>query len=1575
MSSSSTVITRKTRSTNIIDGSNILDDFHSNLHSSTQFINIYNQYFQSQINRSLLIHTLSNILILENLDKNISLFIIDCLITNSDNLSDIQFKQDILPFIKHIFINNHENNTEILLSTIRLLIVLVEYRSNILILTLAEWLSCLFNFLSLHFSSTTWCTLYSDLINDLLSKIIKQFTPLSKDIVDILVRSSSIISTDFLNQLKLWNKNTDDTRLALFSINLWQSLAILLSRLIVRGHTKGNELLAVIEDAFIVENYSIRSAAYTAWSLFMSHIHQSDDIDPQQLNNRLLKLFLTPFLSDCTSKSKSASISKCHAWITLISIYPKNIHDIILPFLSFAFGNHISSKTLSTTTAWWSECRQIGAQFIHDLLIKNNHGEYIIRIAGDNILNYLFDSIVDQLLEYSTNLTENDEKSLWLISWNAYLNHLINIFKLNNSINENQRVAINTCLLTRMEQLWIDSRIETRFLLKLFETFEQISFPLAIETVLRDSSVRTKTLSAAQIHPSSGNYKSQDKSLSYHTTLSDQYLHMMLEHAIRFNDEDQTNEEAYLHVISYLIDTLSKTSDENFCYQTSSLLLKCSDELSHQPITIPCLFWHIWFRCSTNLINILNRSLTFELNNKIDNQKQETSIELLLRPFAFNDIQRLDYSYTLLWIQLFKALCRLVLINNDQAKNLLIHLLVELLRNEPAFEQAINDQHNQRLFGFILIIIKTLLKTFSDIDLSSIYDRSNNNFVHLFSNTQKRSLPSSSIILCFTQLSTLMNHILQRLLSNNENNTQYILVCNCLFKSNKISSAEQTKLFVFTYIRDLIVDLLNLCKIYSHLEIIFKNLTQLIPFLYLYEQSININLSLGLSPISIHKQQTDNIILNKILTIISSVFEPSNSSSLLQLIYPILILAFQHHKTIMRNKARKCWNETFGRMTFIVYPNELRLCLRDLKDKEHLLLPCFLADHDNSNTAGSGAHPGSTDESQLSQQIDIATPLISTAIYNQQVSKPFLPPMPPSRPINTDKNEPVFIPIMNNINYNNQSKSPVVIGKRLSSANSCLTEKQKEKLRTRHVIPLLCDDNSNTQSNSCTIDTPIIENMMRNHQLRNTDYENKEISTSLPLFKQSMSNNVSQENNTTIEISSKEIEDISEESSTTKKLRRSCRPSTPARKSVNNNTRKKQTDELSTTTSIVSETQSEQIKTHPIKSILKRLSPTKPRQDHKRRVGFHDQVKVLVFASPSRRDLMAQQKKKSPNKDEMKSPTRIIPKENLPLRKQPMSARRLSAMNSTEQFIIPPSPMTSNKTRSSKLFHPNDALADWTQTQEICQLPINSNNENQSSEIKIIDPIFPNLINCDKSVDTLINLLYDGLCPTDVINYFHSNKINTVGDVARSTSVQIETYPIPSPKVVNIEKALSRYEKHLNNSSSINHTRHSLLPTATTLEEIGPIHNNTSTKELSSIPVQMVINSQDKLYDVDTLIDSLDYERLDLNDEVPSSTDQIDSLRMKPQLNLINEQEFLSPQKRCLSPMNEENQNDEISPKKPTIVNLTLGDRLQQAADIYKTEGILPFNDDYIELVRQLFHNSSLTNLEQLHLKTLFLNH
>lgn len=211
--------------------------------------------------------------------------------------------------------------------------------------------------------------------------------------------------------------------------------------------------------------------------------------------------------------SKSASISKCHAWLILISFYPKNVNDIILPFLSFAFGKDLSSNSGSTTTtAWWSECRQIAAQYLHQLLLEASHAEHAIRIAADQLLHYVFDFIFDQFFESST---MNEEKPLWLVIWNGYLKHLMTIFQSNNPIDEKQRVAINTCLLTRIEHWWIDARIETRLLLKLFESFEQIGFPLAIETVLRDTSVRTKTLSATQNYSSSSARHHSRKFLSF----------------------------------------------------------------------------------------------------------------------------------------------------------------------------------------------------------------------------------------------------------------------------------------------------------------------------------------------------------------------------------------------------------------------------------------------------------------------------------------------------------------------------------------------------------------------------------------------------------------------------------------------------------------------------------------------------------------------------------------------------------------------------------------------------------------------------------------------------------------------------------------------------------------------------------------------------------------------------------------------------------------------------------------------------------------------------------------------------
>ena len=198
--------------------------------------------------------------------------------------------------------------------------------------------------------------------------------------------------------------------------------------------------------AFVVANYSIRAAAFSAWSSFISHIHRSDlnqhndNIHEQQLYNRLLKLFLTPFLPDYTSKSKSASLAKCRAWLILVLIYPTHVNDVLIPFLSFAFGYHISS--ISTVTSWWSECCQLGVECLHKLLTSyhTKNSEYIIKIAGNQILNYIFDSIYDEILENS-NINEN-KSSIGFICWNSFITHLTNIYTMNNSIDDEQRHEI-----------------------------------------------------------------------------------------------------------------------------------------------------------------------------------------------------------------------------------------------------------------------------------------------------------------------------------------------------------------------------------------------------------------------------------------------------------------------------------------------------------------------------------------------------------------------------------------------------------------------------------------------------------------------------------------------------------------------------------------------------------------------------------------------------------------------------------------------------------------------------------------------------------------------------------------------------------------------------------------------------------------------------------------------------------------------------------------------------------------------------------------------------------------------------
>ncbi|CAF4368996.1 unnamed protein product, partial [Adineta steineri] len=151
--------------------------------------------------------------------------------------------------------------------------------------------------------------------------------------------------------------------------------------------------------------------------------------------------------------------------------------------------------------------------------------------------------------------------------------------------------------------------------------------------------------------------------------------------------------------------------------------------------------------------------------------------------------------------------------------------------------------------------------------------------------------------------------------------------------------------------------------------------------------------------------------------------------------------------------------------------------------------------------------------------------------------------------------------------------------------------------------------------------------------------------------------------------------------------------------------------------------------------------------------------------------------------------------------------------------------------------------------------PSVNSNETISSQVKPPEPIFPALVNCDKPLDSLIHVVYGGVCPTNAINYFRSIKMSTVGDIARSTAAQIEVYPLPPPKLANIQKALSLYQERLVTSPSlspiIGTNDETLTPIASTSEEPIAFSDGTFTKEVASLPTTTTIHDpHHSLYDV-----------------------------------------------------------------------------------------------------------------------------
>lgn len=207
--------------------------------------------------------------------------------------------------------------------------------------------------------------------------------------------------------------------------------------------------------------------------------------------------------------------------------------------------------------------------------------------------------------------------------------------------------------------------------------------------------------------------------------------------------------------------------------------------------------------------------------------------------------------------------------------------------------------------------------------------------------------------------------------------------------------------------------------------------------------------------------------------------------------------------------------------------------------------------------------------------------------------------------------------------------------------------------------------------------------------------------------------------------------------------------------------------------------------------------------------------------------------------------------------------------------------------------------------------------------------------------------------------------MKTIGDLARCTIEQIESFSLPTPKLSNLQKLLSTYENQLEKTST-------KILTIDNNDDLSPPIATTSDEDIVRCSTDFtgqsqtaVTSSNGPLYDVDVLMASLDYENRSPSSTVPTKT------------------ETNSPRKRCLMPINNvemkiDDEQNSSSPKKANLsetTSQTLGDRLKAAAEVIQIKGYLPFDDDYVELVRQLVNNPSLTHLEKNHLKKSLLNH
>ncbi|KAG8510424.1 LOW QUALITY PROTEIN: Telomere-associated protein RIF1, partial [Galemys pyrenaicus] len=108
-------------------------------------------------------------------------------------------------------------------------------------------------------------------------------------------------------------------------------------------------------------------------------------------------------------------------------------------------------------------------------------------------------------------------------------------------------------------------------------------------------------------------------------------------------------------------------------------------------------------------------------------------------------------------------------------------------------------------------------------------------------------------------------------------------------------------------------------------------------------------------------------LLGEIIACLHFNYTGTYDSEFLEQISPLLCIIFLHKNKQIRKQSAQFWNATFAKETMLIYPEELKPVLRQVKQKFVLLLPCL--ENVEIMEESSGPYSDATENSQLNIKI------------------------------------------------------------------------------------------------------------------------------------------------------------------------------------------------------------------------------------------------------------------------------------------------------------------------------------------------------------------------------------------------------------------------------------------------------------------------------------------------------------------------------------------------------------------------------------------------------------------------------